>query len=47
MPSNKRVKLPGAPKQRRIPFVRPLTTGDGMDLRFAPVLSARSLRAIR
>jgi len=44
---NKRLKLPGAPKQGRIPFVRQLIVGNRTSERCTRGLGARSLSAIR
>ena len=46
-PSNKRLKLTGALKQCRIPFVRQQSIGNEVSLRCAGVLCARSLSASR
>ncbi len=47
LPPNKRLKLAGAPKQGRIPFVRHLSVGNEAAVRRPGQLGARSLSAVR
>ncbi len=44
---NKRLKLTGAPKEGRMPFVRPTSHANQTSLRRASTPCARSLSAIR